>query len=32
MTEISITEKYREMVDDGRIRKKKINARDFFRC
>jgi ribonucleoside-diphosphate reductase alpha chain len=29
MTEISITEKYREMVDDGRIRKKKINARDF---
>ncbi|WP_413571946.1 class 1b ribonucleoside-diphosphate reductase subunit alpha [Brucella sp. H1_1004] len=30
MTEISITEKYREMVDDGRIRKKKINARDFF--
>ncbi|MFC7066976.1 class 1b ribonucleoside-diphosphate reductase subunit alpha [Brucella rhizosphaerae] len=30
MTEISVTEKYREMVNDGRIRKKKINARDFF--
>lgn len=30
MSEISITEKYREMVDDARIRKKKINARDFF--
>ncbi len=30
MTEISITEKYREMVDDGRIHKKKINARRFF--
>ena len=29
-TEISVTEKYREMVDDGRIHKKKINARHFF--
>ncbi len=29
-SEISISEKYREMVDDGRIRKKKINARRFF--
>lgn len=29
-TEISVTEKYREMVDDGRIHKKKINARRFF--
>ena len=29
-TEISITEKYREMVDDRRIAKKKINARKFF--
>lgn len=29
-TEISITEKYREMVEDGRIRKSKINARRFF--
>lgn len=29
-TEISVTEKYREMVNDGRIRKKKINARRFF--
>ncbi|EEH64337.1 ribonucleoside-diphosphate reductase, alpha subunit [Gleimia coleocanis DSM 15436] len=29
-TEISVTEKYREMVEDGRIRKKKINARRFF--
>lgn len=29
-TEISITEKYREMVNDGRIHKKKINARRFF--
>ncbi|WP_307859050.1 class 1b ribonucleoside-diphosphate reductase subunit alpha [Desertivibrio insolitus] len=28
--DISITEKYREMVDDPRIRKTKINARDFF--
>ncbi|MBT9370828.1 class 1b ribonucleoside-diphosphate reductase subunit alpha [Rhizobium sp. CSW-27] len=29
-TEISVTEKYREMVADARIRKKKIKARDFF--
>ena len=29
-TEISITEKYEEMVDDKRIHKKKINARHFF--
>ncbi len=29
-SEISVTEKYREMVDNPRIRKKKINARDFF--
>ncbi|WP_439272661.1 class 1b ribonucleoside-diphosphate reductase subunit alpha [Pseudochrobactrum sp. HB0163] len=29
-TEISVTEKYREMVDDGRIRKQKIKARAFF--
>ncbi|GEO83364.1 MULTISPECIES: class 1b ribonucleoside-diphosphate reductase subunit alpha [Alphaproteobacteria] len=29
-TEISVTEKYREMVEDSRIRKKKIKARDFF--
>jgi ribonucleoside-diphosphate reductase alpha chain len=28
--EISVTEKYFEMVDDERIRKKKINAREFF--
>jgi ribonucleoside-diphosphate reductase alpha chain len=30
MTEISVTDKYREMVADSRIRKKKIKARDFF--
>nr|WP_313732859.1 class 1b ribonucleoside-diphosphate reductase subunit alpha [Brucella anthropi] len=30
LTEISVTEKYREMVDDARIAKKKINAREFF--
>lgn len=30
LTEISISEKYREMVDDARIAKKKINAREFF--
>lgn len=30
MTEISVTEKYREMVADKRIRKKKIKAREFF--
>lgn len=29
-TEISVSEKYREMVDDRRIRKTKINARKFF--
>lgn len=29
-SEISVTEKYREMVDDPRIRKKKIRAREFF--
>jgi ribonucleoside-diphosphate reductase alpha chain len=28
--DISITEKYREMVDDARIKKTKINAREFF--
>ncbi len=28
--DINVTEKYREMVDDGRIKKKKINARTFF--
>ncbi|CVI60356.1 MULTISPECIES: class 1b ribonucleoside-diphosphate reductase subunit alpha [Agrobacterium] len=29
-TEISVTEKYHEMVADSRIRKKKIKAREFF--
>ncbi|MGO1173058.1 MAG: class 1b ribonucleoside-diphosphate reductase subunit alpha, partial [Actinomycetaceae bacterium] len=29
-SEISVTEKYHEMVEDGRIRKTKINARQFF--
>ncbi|KQX05857.1 MULTISPECIES: class 1b ribonucleoside-diphosphate reductase subunit alpha [unclassified Leifsonia] len=28
--DISISEKYREMVDDPRIKKTKINAREFF--
>ncbi|UCR88909.1 class 1b ribonucleoside-diphosphate reductase subunit alpha [Mycetocola spongiae] len=28
--DISITEKYHEMVDDARIKKTKINAREFF--
>ncbi|ROQ38624.1 ribonucleoside-diphosphate reductase alpha chain [Frondihabitans sp. PhB188] len=28
--DISITDKYREMVDDARIKKTKINAREFF--
>jgi ribonucleoside-diphosphate reductase alpha chain len=28
--DISVTEKYREMVDDSRIKKTKINARQFF--
>ncbi len=30
MSEISISEKYREMVNDKRIHKTKINAREFF--
>lgn len=30
MSDISITEKYREMVDNPGIKKKKINARQFF--
>ena len=30
MSDISITEKYQEMVDNAEIRKKKINARDLF--
>src|SRR5690606_7186204 len=29
-SEISVSEKYREMVEDKRIRKKKIKAREFF--
>lgn len=29
-SDISITEKYQEMVDDGRIRKSKIKARELF--
>lgn len=29
-SEISVTEKYQEMVDDKRIKKRKINAREFF--
>ncbi|GAA4282811.1 class 1b ribonucleoside-diphosphate reductase subunit alpha [Brevibacterium daeguense] len=29
-TEISVSEKYHEMVDDARIKKTKINAREFF--
>ena len=28
--DVNVTEKYHEMVDDGRIKKKKINARTFF--
>ncbi|PFG32638.1 class 1b ribonucleoside-diphosphate reductase subunit alpha [Sanguibacter antarcticus] len=28
--DVAISEKYREMVDDGRIRKTKIKAREFF--
>lgn len=28
--DVSVTEKYREMVDDPRIKKTKINAREFF--
>ena len=30
MSDISITEKYQEMVDDARIKKSKVKARDFF--
>ncbi|WP_253913348.1 class 1b ribonucleoside-diphosphate reductase subunit alpha [Pseudoruegeria sp. HB172150] len=30
LSEISVTERYHEMVDDPRIHKKKINARAFF--
>lgn len=30
LSEISVSEKYREMVDDKRIRKSHINAREFF--
>ncbi|OKL50532.1 class 1b ribonucleoside-diphosphate reductase subunit alpha [Boudabousia marimammalium] len=30
LSDISVTEHYREMVDDGRIRKRKIKARKFF--
>lgn len=29
-SEIAVSEKYREMVDDKRIRKSRINAREFF--
>ena len=28
--DVNVSEKYREMVDNGAIRKQKINARDFF--
>jgi len=30
MADISVTEKYQEMVDNADIKKKKINARDLF--
>ena len=30
MSDISISDKYQEMVDDARIKKSKIKARDFF--
>jgi len=30
MSDISVTEKYQEMVDDARIKKTKIKAREFF--
>ncbi|HHQ6569410.1 TPA: class 1b ribonucleoside-diphosphate reductase subunit alpha [Serratia fonticola] len=30
LSKISVSEKYREMVDDKRIRKSRINAREFF--
>ncbi|WP_341359746.1 class 1b ribonucleoside-diphosphate reductase subunit alpha [Georgenia sp. M64] len=29
-SEVNVSEKYREMVDDGRIKKKKLSARKFF--
>ena len=32
MSDISITEKYQEMVDDSRIKKTKIKAREFFQA
>jgi ribonucleoside-diphosphate reductase alpha chain len=32
MSDISITEKYQEMVDDSRIKKSKIKAREFFQA
>ena len=32
MSDISITEKYQEMVDDARIKKTKIKAREFFQA
>ena len=32
MSDISITEKYQEMVDDARIKKSKIKAREFFQA
>lgn len=31
LSDISVSEKYREMVDHPQIRKKKINAREFFK-
>ncbi|MCC3252307.1 ribonucleotide-diphosphate reductase subunit alpha, partial [Serratia marcescens] len=30
VSEIAVSEKYREMVADKRIRKSRINAREFF--
>ena len=32
MSDISVTEKYQEMVDDARIKKTKIKAREFFQA
>ena len=32
MSDISVTEKYQEMVDDARIKKSKIKAREFFQA
>jgi ribonucleoside-diphosphate reductase alpha chain len=32
MSDISITERYQEMVDDSRIKKSKIKAREFFQA